>query len=79
MAYPECDQYECEECPRQDECIDRDLDDLSVEPGAEDSFLDYVEQRFNAIERRLYALEKFKEGVERIVANATKSYEEGSD
>lgn len=75
-SYPECDQYECEECPRASECIDVELSDLSIEPTAEDSFIDYIDQRFNDIERRLYALEQFQQSVNKMVASATKAYEE---
>lgn len=75
MTYPECDAYDCPECPRAPECIDRDIDELSIEPTAEDSFIEYIDQRFNDIERRLYALEKFKDAVERLVSKATQAYE----
>lgn len=79
MTYPECDQYECLECPRQHDCVDVDeavLEGFTTEENiAADALLDYFEQRFNDLERRVRECEELKAGVERMFAAMNRAYE----
>ena len=58
--YPECDSYECEVCPRREDCDIREEDDedgipLEADP-AQTLVLDEMEHRLRALERELSEL-----------------------
>lgn len=81
-SYPECDQYDCMECPRRDECVDVDEESLGIEPGdaQAQAFVDHLEWRLQALESRLEEAIRFGDRIERILAHVVREYEnEGED
>ncbi len=75
--YPECDSYECDECPRRDECVDYvpSGPDL-VDDRSADAFLDYIEDRLAEIEERVAHLYRFEERILHVLAAVQKSTRE---
>lgn len=75
-TYPECDRYECPECPRQDDCVDRDWRPEEDDSLAADAFLDYIDGRLQELEEAIAHLTRFEERVMRILAAIVKTSEE---
>ncbi len=87
MSYPECDSYECADCPRRDLCVDYEplppLPDV-FSPNAlsddsvADAFIGYVDDRINELEEKVEHLCQFEDRIMRILA-AVEKYSIGED
>ncbi len=83
MSYPECDSYECADCPRRDLCVDYEplppLPDV-FSPNAlsddsvADAFIGYVDDRINELEEKVEHLLLFEDRIMRILSAVEKNY-----
>lgn len=78
MSYPECDQYECDECPRRSDCVDYEPSEapdgtVPVDSAVIDRLLD---ERLSEIEDRLAQLEREVDGFERMISAVIKTRNE---
>lgn len=75
--YPECDSFECPECPRRGVCADFELPDEALFPGSpSEAFVDYIEDRISEIEVKVAHLYETEERMMRILAAIQKCQEE---
>lgn len=78
-SYPECDSYECEECPRRDLCVDYEpLPEVFNDGNAMDAFVAYIEDRTNELEEKVEHLLQFEDRIMRILA-AVEKYSIGEE
>jgi len=77
--YPECDSYECADCPRRDLCVDYEpLPEVFNDDSVADAFIGYVDDRINELEEKIEHLCQFEDRIMRILA-AVEKYSVGEE
>ena len=73
-TYPECDRYECPECPRQQDCVE-----AQTPTDEADAWLDYVDDRINELEEQIEHLKRFEGRVLAVFSAIVKSLDHEED
>lgn len=81
MSYPECDRFECPECPRKDDCVDYEdeWDENITESSPEEMAYYMMTDRMDKLEEMVRETQRFVDAIERALSAMVKAYNDEED